>query len=53
MEGKGGDVPPGEMGQIMNAIAEDLTKKLKTKAAAMNQDLSELHELLELLIGEA
>jgi hypothetical protein len=53
VEGKGGDVPPAEMDQMMTSIAKDLTKKLKTKAATMNQDLSQLHELLALLIGEA
>jgi len=52
VEGYGGDAPPAELDRILDGIAMDLATKLKSKVAAINKELTHLHEMLASLIGE-
>ena len=50
--GRGGDVPPAEMDQIMGLIAKDFASKLTAKLKSVGREMTDLHELLAALIGE-
>ena len=50
--GRGGDVPPAELDQIMQLIAKDLGGKLTAKLKSVGREMNDLHELLAALIGE-
>ena len=51
VEGRGGDVPPAQMGQIVDAIVGDLRAKLAAKAKTLTKELAEIEQLISRLIG--